>query len=316
MAAYETFIAKKLKTVTDARLRAKLISKRELLPADIGGSMLWIGNPSTASKIVLQFHGGGFFIPASPGHLEWAWQCYVQAGHEQGVDVAVCMLEYTLLPAGPFPKPLQQAAAALNKILEAGFKPADIFIGGDSAGGNISVQLLGHLLHPHPEAQKVDLKEPLAGAFLVSPGVTKEDTAKSFAENAGIDMIPSGILPIVEQYLQDAYKAQGIEFTEEKRKKDAPYVSPLNAPDSWYDDIAKIVSNIYLTIGKREVLRDPALAFCDLLKRKGMADVLTVEVPEDEAHVFIVLEGMAGIKGSATQRMIDWFLATVGKKKN
>lgn len=315
VAAYETFIKNKSKTVEQADLRAKIARHIEPLPADIGGSMLWLGNPATASKVVLQFHGGGFFIPGSAGHLQWAWQCYIQTGHDAGVDVAVCMLEYTLLPAGPFPTPLKQAAAALNKILDAGVKPSDIFIGGDSAGGNITVQLLGHLLHPHPEVQPVKLSEPLGGAFLVSPGVTKTSTAKSFIENGGIDMVPSNILPIVEKYMEDAAIAQGRDRSAEARHQTGLYVSPLSGPDTWFDGLETVVSNVYVTVGDKEILRDPAVEFSQLLKSKSSGDMVTLEIADDEAHVFIVLENLAGINGSATKRMSSWFLKAISKSK-
>ena len=45
----------------------------------------------------------------------------------------------------------------------------------------MALSLISHLLHPHPDVEKVELSEPLAGAILVSPWVkfgTDDDSVK------------------------------------------------------------------------------------------------------------------------------------------
>lgn len=46
-----------------------------------------------------------------------------------------------------------------------------IVIAGDSAGGNLTLGLISHLLHPHPDVPKVELSGPLATTILISPWV-------------------------------------------------------------------------------------------------------------------------------------------------
>lgn len=72
-----------------------------------------------------------------------------------------------------------------------------VFIGGDSAGGNLALALLSHILHPHPKFEdelRVKLSAPLAGAILTSPWVKFPTTDDSAKRNEGGDFIckPAG----------------------------------------------------------------------------------------------------------------------------
>lgn len=91
--------------------------------------------------------------------------------------VAAALLEYDLTTEQKYPRQLQQASLALQHLLQIGYQPGDIFIGGDSAGGHLSVSLLSHLMHKHPAVPSVDLSGPLAGAFLISPWVTGDSSS-------------------------------------------------------------------------------------------------------------------------------------------
>lgn len=65
-----------------------------------------------------------------------------------------------------------------------------IVLAGDSAGGNMSLALLSHLLHPNPEVKpRIELNEPLAGAVLISPWVKFATDDDSVKRNATSDMV-------------------------------------------------------------------------------------------------------------------------------
>lgn len=55
-----------------------------------------------------------------------------------------------LAPYSPFPVQMRQAIAALNSITNSGVKPSNIYLIGDSAGGNLILQLASLILHPDP----------------------------------------------------------------------------------------------------------------------------------------------------------------------
>ena len=80
-----------------------------------------------------------------------------------------------------------------------------IFVAGDSAGGNLALSLLSHLVHPQPEvAEKVrlNLSEPLGGAVLISPWVNFDPEQDSVKRNATSDMVTaSAAIRWSESYL-------------------------------------------------------------------------------------------------------------------
>jgi acetyl esterase/lipase len=67
-----------------------------------------------------------------------------------------------------------------------------VFIGGDSAGGNLALAVLSHILHPHPkfgDELRIKLSAPLAGAILTSPWVKFPTDDASATRNEGSDFV-------------------------------------------------------------------------------------------------------------------------------
>lgn len=92
------------------------------------------------------------------------------SSHRAGQDLAVFVLTYSLAPGAAYPTQLTQAVEALRYILdETGRTPAQVLIGGDSAGGNLVMGVLSHLAHGHPAIRKLKVAEPLAGAVGIAP---------------------------------------------------------------------------------------------------------------------------------------------------
>lgn len=302
---YRTWLEQKTWRNSDRANSDRLIHDVQPL-LDVGdSSILWIGNRRKATKVVLFFHGGGFIAPMMPGHLEWCWNAYVMAGAEAGVEVAVAMLRYTLCPGGLPPLQLRQAAAALAEVRNAGFHPKDIIIGGDSAGGNLTLQVLGHLLHPHPEAQLVKLEEPLSAAFLVSPWVSVHTDSRSFHENKFSDMLSSEIMTGMAD---DSIGYGGLES-----QRDNGYMAPLDVDASWLNGLNTVVDSVYVTVGKKEILYDQGVRIADMIRRLNPPVELRMEEAEKEAHDFILVEGWIGQAGDATQRMKRWFTQLISE---
>ncbi|KAJ6444059.1 FMN binding oxidoreductase [Purpureocillium lavendulum] len=307
--SYQAWVAAKAKSKAvraSAADQARVARDIEPLSADDDSAVLWLGNRHTAKKFVIFFHGGGYVATALPGHYEWCWNSYVQTGAEAGVEVAVAFLQYTMSPGGKFPMQLRQAAAALGSLLDSGVQPADITIGGDSAGGNLTGQLLGHLLHPHPGARRIDLKEPLGGAFLVSPWLSLDTRSPSFVANDFNDMISSKIV----HRLGTEYFGGPEGFKQACRGKN-PWATPLDGDASWFEGVDHIVANFYVTVGKREVLADHGIRFVKALRSLGVLSDIRLEETEGEAHDWILLEGQVGQVGDATRRMKDWYTSVI-----
>ena len=99
------------------------------------------------------------------------------AGRAAGVRTLA--VGYRLAPEHPFPAALEDATAAYALLLARGFPPDRIAIGGDSAGGGLTLALLISLR---------DAGRPLPGCgWLVSPWVDLEMTGASIESKASVD---------------------------------------------------------------------------------------------------------------------------------
>lgn len=84
-------------------------------------------------KVILHLHGGGYVL----GNIDaYQMMCSSLA---QRTGLKVLLLEYRLAPEHPFPAGLEDAQKAYRWLLADGYKPENIIISGDSAGGGLAV---------------------------------------------------------------------------------------------------------------------------------------------------------------------------------
>lgn len=286
--------------------REALESRVVPLQVEPAASILWVGNPHSATKFVLFFHGGGYVAPLSPGHLHWCWHAYVRGQHEEGTNgsskehkVAVAILQYSLAPEAKYPTQLRQAIAALDHILGQGIAPRDLIVGGDSAGGNLAVQLLHHLSHPKPGPQRLKGDAlPLAGIFLVSPWLSGHTDTVSFRESGLVDMLCASIVSQSETHV--------LGDIDETDRLQAHPALPLDSDLAWLGNIKHLTESIYVTCGHEEVFRDHVLSFSEAVRRMNPDMEVKLEVGACEVHDCILLEGVHVVIGDATQRMQAW----------
>ncbi|MES0873990.1 alpha/beta hydrolase [Sinimarinibacterium thermocellulolyticum] len=102
------------------------------LPGHVVGDLRDTGKP-----VILWLHGGAFFLPAAPtAHLEMATDLCAQ------LDAHCFMPDYRLAPRNRFPAALDDCERAYRALLDLGFAPERIVLGGDSAGGNLALGVL------------------------------------------------------------------------------------------------------------------------------------------------------------------------------
>lgn len=331
MDTYKAWIRKKRSEARksgDFDLMEQLKEDIEALP-DGRSHILWVGDRHRATRFVYFFHGGGYITPAIPGHFEWCLQAYVLAGRHDmrrssssrnnnsnnNEKVAVAVLQYTLTPQARFPTQMCQAASGLAHLLRSGVRPSQLVVGGDSAGGNLTVQLLSHLLHPYPRAGGIVLDEPLAGAFLVSPLVSQNMQTRSFVDGRPCDMLSEGIFdnPNREMFHEKPRGVLGVLFpnwglveTKEFREGRG-WALMADVDEKWLDGMGNIVRKVYVTCGKHEILRDQGIDIAEQIRARNADVEVKLEVAEKEAHDFILLEGQRQVVGDATKRMRTWF---------
>lgn len=289
--------------------------------------LLWLGDRARATRFVYFLHGGGYMVPATRGHLEWCLQAYLVNTEQSETDenVAVAVLQYTLAPEARFPAQLRQAVAGLRHLVGAPHgvcRPGQLVVGGDSAGGNLTMQLLTHLLHPSFPSPPIggdgsdeifQLDEPLAGAFLVSPFTSARTDTPSFREGRPVDMLSVRVFghPKREMFHEDG--PAGIYVETPAFRAGRKWALPADAAeedDKWLAGLGRVVKKVYVTCGRHEILRDQGIALAEAIRRgnigKGGVDV-RLEVADREAHDFILLEGARREVGDATTRMRAWF---------
>lgn len=100
----------------------------------------WI-RPENApqNKVVLYLHGGGYVLGGLESHQMLCSSLAKRAG------LNLLLPEYRLAPEHPFPAALEDASQTYVWLLQQNYKPENIFIAGDSAGGGLVVATALHL---------------------------------------------------------------------------------------------------------------------------------------------------------------------------
>ncbi|KAK3180853.1 hypothetical protein K4F52_007811 [Lecanicillium sp. MT-2017a] len=250
-------------------------------------ALLWLGNREKATKVVYFLHGGAFFLPLSSAHVRMCWDIFVKRYADAGVNVACAMLQYTLSPRSKYPNHLKEAVAGFEEIRRQGFSARDIFIGGDSAGANLTTQLLLHIYDSHPEVPQVVLDTPLKAAFLISPYLTRyAESMESRNKNRNFDMVPSGkieaLMPIV---VHD-------DEVEEYHCGKESLLTPLDTPRICLEGFERVVEKLNITIGEYEAIADHGRDFANLIRRQAPLVDTQLVVGEREPHDAAVFEYM------------------------
>ncbi|KAK0505414.1 Alpha/Beta hydrolase protein [Armillaria luteobubalina] len=153
-----------------------------------GAKLLWIG-PKRLDKVLLYLHGGGFLFGCSPSSMQFFRHMQLELG-KRNLNIGIALLAYKLAPDATFPSQAIAAKNALEYLFQAGAQPRDLIIAGDSAGGNLVLQILQHIVDPHPMIPPLVVPSPskFLGILLISPWVSLGG-AESFKVNEKYDLV-------------------------------------------------------------------------------------------------------------------------------
>lgn len=228
-----------------------------LEPVDIGGIPgEWSLAPgSDPSRVLLFFHGGGYCSGSILSHRRMV----SEAG--RAAKVRTLAIGYRLAPENKFPAALEDAIAAWKFLRGQTIAPDGIAIGGDSAGGGLTVSLIRRLRAAG---------EALPGcAWLVSPWT---DLTMSGATLATKDKVDPLIHKPYLKELADAYLPADLD------RKD-PRVSPLFA------DLRGLPATL-IQVGSAETLLADATRFAEAA---GAAEVpVTLQIWPEMIHAWHV----------------------------
>ena len=194
---------------------------------------------SDSARVLMFFHGGGYCSGSILSHRRMVTEAG-RAGRVRTLAVG-----YRLAPEHAFPAALEDATTAWRFLRKQGIAAKHIAIGGDSAGGGLTVALLNRLREAGEEL-------PACG-WLVSPWTDLTMSGATFAAKDSVDPL------IHKDYLQelaDAYLPAGM------NPKD-PRASVLFAD-------LKGLPPLLIQVGSDETLLDDATRFA---AAAGAADV-------------------------------------------
>ena len=226
-------------------------------PAGVPGEWLTAGRDIVAGRVFLYLHGGGYFFGSPRSHRSLTWRL------SRTCRARVLALDYRQPPDWQYPAPLEDAVSAYRALLEQGYKANNIIIGGDSAGGNLTLVTLLRL-------RELGLPMPSC-AVLISPWADLTVTGESIQSKAHCEpMIPVNAL----RFISDIYSTR-----EDPR---SPMISPV------YADLQGLPP-MFIQVGSTEVLLSDAQR---LAEQAAAAEVPCVlQVWEDMMHVFQALAG-------------------------
>jgi epsilon-lactone hydrolase len=222
---------------------------------DIGGvDGEWSIVPgSDEARILIYFHGGGYCSGSIRSHRRMV----SEAGRAAGIRTLA--VGYRLAPQHPFPAAFDDALTAWRFVRRQGIAAAHVAVGGDSAGGGLTVALINRLREASEE-------QP-ACAWLVSPWTDLTMSGATLSSKDAVD--PLIHKPYLEE-LAGAYLPAAID------RKD-PRVSPL------YADLRGFPPTL-IQIGSDETLLDDSVR---LAAAAGTADVaVTLEIWPHMIHAW------------------------------
>jgi monoterpene epsilon-lactone hydrolase len=224
---------------------------------DIGGIPAeWsVALGSDRDLVLLFFHGGGYCSGSIASHR----RLVSEAGRAAGMRTLA--VDYRLAPEHPFPAAQEDAEAAWQYLLAQGIAPSRIAVGGDSAGGGLTVALINRL--------RAAGQATPACAWLISPWTDLTMSGSSLAAKNDAD-------PLIHKpyliELADAYLPADMDPAD-------PRVSPL------FSDLRGFPP-VLVQVGSEETLLDDAVRFAGAA---GAAQVpVTLEVWPQMIHAWPV----------------------------
>ncbi|MCJ1462624.1 hypothetical protein MMC07_001226 [Pseudocyphellaria aurata] len=216
----------------------------------------WIGSKN-AEKVIVWFHGGGFCLPPSLGHLTFGAEIYDAAGK----DAAVLVATYDLAPHATYPRQLTQGVELVRHLVTTMQKrPSNIIVAGDSAGGNLTLGILSHISHPHPKISPLPLSTPFRAIVLLTPWA-------AFTKTPTFDRCK--YRDIVNEQLCVTWSQAFLGTAPQDR-----YNEPLTAEAEWWRDVK--AGEILVVASADECLTDTVRAMGENLKRFEQANVAEI----------------------------------------
>ncbi|KAF8743282.1 Steryl acetyl hydrolase, partial [Rhizoctonia solani] len=263
-------------------------------------------------KIILNLHGGGYI--AGTAHPEDLTANIPRGYLAQGIS-RVLSIDYRLSTthpyptAAPFPSALLDALAGYVYLVRTlGFKPQNVIVGGDSAGGNLALALVRYLRDSRDHESGLDLGIP-GGLIAISPWADPVGTyfATLTDDSPGVVNAKTDYLRLVDKrgtvVSQHGYAARALAgpMSAEDATR-SPYISPgsLNLTT---DGLFKGFPPTYIVSGEAEALIQEIRVLQSRMKKD--CEVVYDEVV-DAVHDFVALPQWEPERSETFKKIVDW----------
>jgi monoterpene epsilon-lactone hydrolase len=252
-----TIAEDRLRSVKAARFMNLVPKGAEIERLHIDGIFSeWI-SPSGAQqdRVILHLHGGGYITGGIDSHQ---MMCVLMA---QTLKMKVLLPEYRLAPEHPFPAAMDDALKVYRWLLAKGYKPENIIISGDSAGGGLALAMVLKLM---------DAGEQLpASVVCMSPWTDLTFQGQSYRLNARVEAV-----------LQEDVLREWAACYIGKENPANPLISPVYADYRGFPPLL-------IQVGSREILLDDARMLAE--KTRGDGVDVTLKIWDGMWHVWQVL---------------------------
>ncbi|MEP2828420.1 alpha/beta hydrolase [Parvibaculum sp.] len=195
-------------------------------------------------KAFLYIHGGGFVAGSPRTHRPLTWRL------AKDIGIPVYAIDYRLAPEHPYPAGLDDCVTAYKALLDKGIPAKSVLVGGDSAGGNLTLALALRL-----KAEGLPLP---AALICLSPATDMTGSGESRHSNAEADSM------FVEEMMDSLMPV----YCPGADERD-PFISPL------FGDVSGFPPTLF-QVGEREMLRDDSTRMAAALKSAGVETAIEV----------------------------------------
>lgn len=244
----------------------------DFMVADISCELVTPGFPHRNDKVILYCHGGGYVS----GGLGYARILARKLANNTGLKVY--SFEYRLAPENMYPAALDDGMSVWNYLMLKGYGAKDIIIAGDSAGGNMALEMCLSL-------RKEERQLP-GGLILFSPWTDMRACTSSYQTYKDKDPL------LTYEYIvavRDAYIGSDADPADEK-------YSPVMADFSGFPPT-------YIQVGSNEILRKDSEHLLKALKDKGV--FAQIDVCKGGWHVY---QQMPIHKATLAMEMVNEFI--------
>ena len=240
-------------------------------PAKAGGVPAeWVTAPGADSgRAILYLHGGGYVIGSLNTHRAFAGML------SRAAQARVLVIDYRLAPEHPHPAAVDDSVAAYRWMLSSGLSASRIAVGGDSAGGGLTVATLVAI-------RDGAMPTPAAGVCL-SPWIDLEALGESMTTRSEADPIVQkpALLQMAAMYLGG-------------KNPRTPLAAPL------YADLSGLPPML-IQVGTSETLLDDAMRLAERARKAGVN--VTYEPWEGMIHVWQIFAPMLDEGAQAINRI-------------